>query len=48
MNNESLSLKYQRFTQSGFKEIGIRTFYFAAKTKFLCRDTGVKFNLLAF
>ena len=33
---KSLSLKYQRFTPSDFKEIGIRKFEFVAKTQFLC------------
>ena len=31
----SLGLKYQRFTWSGFKDIGIRKFNFVAKTQFL-------------
>ncbi len=37
-NNESLSLKYERFTTSGFKEIGIRKFEFAATTQFLWKN----------
>ena len=32
---KSLSLKYQRFTPSGLKEIGIRQFEFVTKTQFL-------------
>ena len=32
----NLSLKYQRFTQSFCKDIGIRKFEFGAKTQFLC------------
>ena len=31
-----ISLKYQRFTPAGCKEIGIRKFEFVAKTQFLC------------
>ena len=31
----SLSWKYQRFKQSGCKDIGIRKFEFVAKTQFL-------------
>ena len=34
LNN--LSLKYQRFTPLGCKDIGIRIFEFVAKTQFLC------------
>jgi len=30
--NSFLSLKYQRFTPSGFKDIAIRKFEFVAKT----------------
>ena len=30
------SLKYQRFTLSGCKDIGIRKFKFVAKTQFIC------------
>ena len=33
--SNSLSLKYQRFTPSGCKDIGVRKFKFAAKTQFL-------------
>ena len=32
----NLSLKYQRFTPSGCKGIGIRKFRFVAITQFLC------------
>ena len=32
----SLSLKYQKFTHSSFKDIGIRKFEFVTKTQFLC------------
>ena len=32
---KSVSLKYQRFTESGFKEIGIIKFKLVAKTQFL-------------
>ena len=31
-----LSLKYQRFTPLGLKDIGIRKFDFVAKTQLLC------------
>ena len=31
----SLSMKYQRFTLSGFEDMGIRKFEFVAKTQFL-------------
>ena len=34
--SSSLCLKYQRFTPSGCKDIGIRTFEFVAKEQFLC------------
>ena len=33
--SSNLSLKYQRFKQSGCKDIGIRKFEFMAKTQFL-------------
>jgi len=32
----NLSLKYQRFTSSDCKDIGIRQFEFVTKTQFLC------------
>ena len=31
-----LSLKYQRFSQSGCEDIGLRKFEFVAKIQFLC------------
>ena len=34
--SNKLSLKYQRFTLSGCRDIGIRKFEFVAKTQFLC------------
>ena len=34
--SNSLSLKYQRFTASGLKDIRIRKFEFVTKTQFLC------------
>ena len=34
-NNQSL--KYQRFTQSGRKDIGLTKFEFVAKTQILCK-----------
>ena len=33
--SNSLSLKYQKFTSSGYKDIGIRNFEFVAQTQFL-------------
>ena len=33
--SNNLSLKYQRFTPSGCKDIGIKKFEFVAKTQFL-------------
>ena len=33
--SSSLSLKYQRFTPSGCKDIGVRKYKFVAKTQFL-------------
>ena len=38
VRSNHLSLKYQRFTPSGYKDIGIRKFKFAAKTQFLCKS----------
>ena len=35
IRSNSLSVKYQRFTASGFKDIGIRKFEFVAKAQFL-------------
>ena len=35
--SNNLSLKYQRYTLSGCKEIGIRKFGFMAKNQFLCK-----------
>ena len=35
VRSNNLSLKYKRFTTSGCKDIGIRTFQFVAKTQFL-------------
>ena len=34
--SNSLSLKYQRFTPLGCKDIGDRKFKFVSKTRFLC------------
>ena len=34
--SNNLSLKYQRFTPLGCKDIGIRKFKFVSKTQFLC------------
>ena len=34
--SNSLSLKYQRFTPSGCKDIGVRKYKFVAKTQLLC------------
>ena len=36
--SNSLSLKYQRFTPSGCKDIGVRKYKFVAKTQFLFSD----------
>ena len=36
VTSNSLSLKYQRFTASGLKNIRIRKFEFVTKTQFLC------------
>ena len=47
--SNSLSLKYQRFTPSGCKDIGIRKFEFVAKTHFILRhevDYPVKIRVL--
>ena len=35
----SLSLKYERFTPTGCKDIGNRTFEFVAKTQFLSHSS---------
>ena len=35
VRSNNLILKYQRFTPSGFKYIGLRTFKFVANTQFL-------------
>ena len=35
VNSNNLNLKYQRFTLSGCKDIGIRKLGFVAKTQFL-------------
>ena len=35
VKSNNLSLKYQRFTTSGSKDIGVSTFEFVAKTQFL-------------
>ena len=35
VRSNDLSWKYQRFTSSGCKDIGIRKFEFVAKTQFL-------------
>ena len=37
VRSNHLSLKYQRFTPSGYKDIGIRKFEFVAKTQFLLK-----------
>jgi len=34
-SNNQVSLKYERFTPSGFKDKGIRKFEFVAQTQFL-------------
>jgi len=39
-------MKYQWFTPSGCKDIGIRKINFAAETQFLCWSTGAEFNLV--
>ena len=36
VRSNKLSLKYLRFTPSGWKNTGIRKFFFVAKTQFLC------------
>ena len=35
--SNSLSLKYQRFTPSGCKDIGVRKYKFVAKTQFFAK-----------
>ena len=44
MINENLSLKYEKFKPSGFKEKGIRKFEFAATTQFLSETSKIKFR----
>ena len=50
VRSNNLSLKYQRFTALGFKDIGIRKSEFAAKTQFLfngvqCNNSLSVFNI---
>jgi len=40
--SKSLSLKYQRFTPSGCKDIGVRKCKFVAKTQFLSENENTK------
>ena len=47
VRSNNLSLKYQRFTPLGYKDIGLRTFKFVAKTQFLwglILDLSIKSN----
>ena len=45
VRSDGLSLKYQRFTSPGWKDIGVRKCEFVAKTQFLwkkvCWDSNV-------
>jgi len=51
--SNDLSLKYQKFKSSDWKDIGIRNFWYVAKTQFLCNTktfflplTGLIMNVL--
>ena len=36
VRSNNLNLKYQKFTPSGYKDLGVIIFEFVAKTQFLC------------
>ena len=44
VRSRSLSLKYQRFASSPYKDIGITKFEFVTKTQFLCATSDFYFS----
>ena len=45
VRSNNLSLKYQRFSSSGWNDIGIRKFDFVAKSQFLCNLLILKIDI---
>ena len=48
VNSNNLNLKYQMYTSSGCRDIGIRKLGFVAKTQFLCKMCIFKNFFLSF
>ena len=52
VRSNNLSLKYQRFTPSGSKDMGIKKFKFVTKNQFLCmfdkKQTSPEYNFKSF